>query len=371
MPQVFPQNHDPDGESSVTGLVHSVESCGTVDGPGIRFVLFLSGCSLRCRYCHNPDTSYVRRGRLRSAGDVLREIARYRDFLQAAGGGVTLSGGDPLFQPDFTGAVLKGCRKLGLHTCLDTSGHLGVNAGEEMLADTDLVLLDIKAWNPERYRSLTGGELRPTLEFAERLASLRKPVWLRYVLVPGVTDNLEEIEGLSRHAALLGNVERVDVLPFHQMGRFKWDELKLDYTLKDVPEAPAELAEQVRGLARARGVSTDAPRTGEEEPGGGPMARARQRLEGFRAAAAPGGGDLGREFLAAQLDVHPALVEMYQTQASHTTDRELGRFAITSLVGLQEDFAAAARLGERHGLRRPDRLLANPPQYGPGAGPPR
>ena len=109
MPQVFPQNHDPDGESSVTGLVHSVESCGTVDGPGIRFVLFLSGCSLRCRYCHNPDTSYVRRGRLRSAGDVLREIARYRDFLQAAGGGVTLSGGDPLFQPDFTGAVLKGC----------------------------------------------------------------------------------------------------------------------------------------------------------------------------------------------------------------------------------------------------------------------
>ena len=253
MPQVFPQNHDPDGESSVTGLVHSVESCGTVDGPGIRFVLFLSGCSLRSRYCHNPDTSYVRRGRLRSAGDVLREIARYRDFLQAAGGGVTLSGGDPLFQPDFAGAVLKGCRKLGLHTCLDTSGHLSVNAGEEMLADTDLVLLDIKAWNPKRYRALTGGELRPTLEFAERLASLRKPMWLRYVLVPGVTDNLEEIEELSRHAALLGNVERVDVLPFHQLGRFKWDELKLDYTLKDVPEASAELAEQVRGIFRRGG----------------------------------------------------------------------------------------------------------------------
>ena len=158
-----------------------------------------------------------------------------------------------IFQPDFAGAVLKGCRKLGLHTCLDTSGHLGVNAGEEMLADTDLVLLDIKAWNPKRYRALTGGELRPTLEFAERLASLRKPVWLRYVLVPGVTDNLEEIEELSRHAALLGNVERVDVLPFHQLGRFKWDELKLDYTLKDVPEASAELAEQVRGIFRRGG----------------------------------------------------------------------------------------------------------------------
>lgn len=127
-------------------------------------------------------------------------------------------------------------QKLGLHTCLDTSGHLGANADEELLANTDLVLLDIKAWNPERYRALTGGELRPTLEFAERLAVLRKPVWLRYVLVPGLTDNMEDIAELSRHAARLGNVERVDVLPFHQMGRFKWDELKLDYTLKDVPE---------------------------------------------------------------------------------------------------------------------------------------
>ena len=111
MPQVFPQNHDPDGESSVTGLVHSVESCGTVDGPGIRFVLFLSGCSLRCRYCHNPDTSYVRRGRLRSAGDVLREIARYRDFLQAAGGGVTLSGGE-MQKLMMARALYKNCRLL-------------------------------------------------------------------------------------------------------------------------------------------------------------------------------------------------------------------------------------------------------------------
>jgi len=253
MPRLTPQNHAPDGEDAVTGLVHSVESCGTVDGPGIRFVLFLSGCSLRCRYCHNPDTSYKRRGRVRSAGCVLKEIARYRDFLLAAGGGVTLSGGDPLFQPGFTGAVLKGCRELGLHTCLDTSGHLGMNADGKLLADTDLVLLDIKAWNPERYRALTGGELRPTLEFAERLTALRKPVWLRYVLVPGITDNMEEIAELSRYAAELGNVERVDVLPFHQMGRFKWDELKLDYTLKNIPEPSMELTERVRGIFRREG----------------------------------------------------------------------------------------------------------------------
>ena len=250
MPQAFSQNPAPDGETAVTGLVHSVESCGTVDGPGIRFVLFLSGCSLRCRYCHNPDTSYVRRGRRRSVADVLEEIARYRDFLLAAGGGVTLSGGDPLFQPDFARTVLNGCKKLGVVTWLDTSGLLGAIADEELLANTDLVLLDIKAWNPERYRALAGGELRPTLEFAERLAALRKPVWLRYVLVPGLTDNMEDITELSRHAARLGNVERVDVLPFHQMGRFKWDELKLDYTLKDVPEPSEELTEQVRDIFR-------------------------------------------------------------------------------------------------------------------------
>lgn len=171
MPQAPFHQPDSGGNSaaSVTGLVHSVESCGTVDGPGIRFVLFLSGCSLRCRYCHNPDASYVRRGQTRSAADILEELARYRDFLQAAGGGLTLSGGDPLFQPAFAKAVLKGGKAMGLHTCLDTSGHLGANADGELLEHTDLVLLDIKAWNPERYRNLTGGELRPTLEFAERL----------------------------------------------------------------------------------------------------------------------------------------------------------------------------------------------------------
>ena len=128
--------------AAVSGLIHSVESCGTVDGPGIRFIVFLSGCSLRCQYCHNPDTSFKRRGKERTVEDVLEEISRYASFLKTAKGGVTISGGDPLFQPDFTRALLHGCKEMGLHTCIDTSGHLGCNADDALLADTDLVLLD-------------------------------------------------------------------------------------------------------------------------------------------------------------------------------------------------------------------------------------
>ncbi len=240
---------------ALSGLVHSVESCGTVDGPGIRFVLFLSGCSLRCRYCHNPDTSYVRRGTERTAEDVLAEIARYRDFLITAQGGVTISGGDPLFQPKFTKAILKGCKAMGLHTTLDTSGHLVVNADDEMLALTDLVLLDIKHWNPSAYKDLTQADLQPTLDFAERLARLKKNVWLRYVLVPGVTDSLPDITALARYAASLGNVSRVDVLPFHQMGCFKWEELGIPYTLKDTEAPDSTLVSKVRAIFRENGFA--------------------------------------------------------------------------------------------------------------------
>lgn len=256
MPQEQPPRPEPGTGlpvSAVTGLVHSVESCGTVDGPGIRFVLFTSGCSLRCLYCHNPDTSYTRRGQTRSTADVLDEIARYRDFLLAAGGGVTLSGGDPLFQPVFTKAILRGCKGMGLHTCLDTSGHLGRNADDELLAVTDLVLLDIKAWPPDLYRRLTGGDLQPTLAFAERLAALRKPVWLRHVLTPGLTDNQEDLTALARYTHALGNVERVDILPFHQMGRFKWDDLNLAYPLDGTPEPDADAVEQARAIFRQAG----------------------------------------------------------------------------------------------------------------------
>ena len=242
--------------ASVSGLVHSVESCGTVDGPGIRFIVFLAGCSLRCQYCHNPDTSFKRRGKERTVEDVLEEISRYATFLKNAKGGVTISGGDPLFQPDFTRALLRGCKEMGLHTCLDTSGHLGCNADDAMLADTDLVLLDIKAWNPEQYKFVTGQNLQPTLDFAEKLATRGIPMWLRYVLVPGLTDQLEDITALARYAAGLGNVQRVDVLPFHQMGKFKWGELGLEYPLMELEPPTQELTVKVRSIFRENGFPT-------------------------------------------------------------------------------------------------------------------
>ncbi len=241
--------------ASVSGLVHSVESCGTVDGPGIRFIVFLSGCSLRCQYCHNPDTSFKRLGKERSVEDMLEEISRYASFLKNAGGGVTVSGGDPLFQPDFTRALLRGCKEMGLHTCIDTSGHLGCNADDALLDDTDLVLLDIKAWNPEQYRIVTGQNLQPTLDFAERLAAKGIPTWLRYVLVPGLTDQLDDITALARFAAGLGNVQRVDVLPFHQMGKFKWSELGLNYSLMELEPPSPERTNAVRAIFRENGFA--------------------------------------------------------------------------------------------------------------------
>lgn len=237
------------------GWVHSTETFGTADGPGIRYVLFLSGCPLRCLYCHNPDTWHRRDGTPTSAGQVLEEIAQYRPYLLGRGG-MTLSGGEPLSQPDFCKAILSGCKGMGLHTALDTSGYLGHLADDALLADLDLVLLDIKAFSESRYRALTGRKLEPTLRFAERLADIGKPVWLRYVLVPELTDNLEEIAGLARYAAALGNVERVDVLPFHKLGEFKWRARGLDYRLGETEPPSPELLAAARGCFDAAGLNT-------------------------------------------------------------------------------------------------------------------
>ncbi|MCX4903762.1 pyruvate formate-lyase-activating protein [Streptomyces sp. NBC_00878] len=239
-----------------TGRIHSWDLSTGVDGPGTRFVLFVNGCPLRCLYCANPDTWHMRDGREATVDEVMAEIDKYRGFITTAGGGVTITGGEPLLQPAFTASVLRRCKEAGLHTAVDTSGFLGVRATDELLADTDLVLLDIKAFEIATYRKLTGGELAPTLSFATRLDRLGIPVWIRYVLVPGWTDDPEAVDGLARFVAGLGNVDRVDVLPFHKLGASKYEALDIPFPLRDNPVPEPALTERVRDQFREHGLVT-------------------------------------------------------------------------------------------------------------------
>ncbi|MFD6313214.1 pyruvate formate-lyase-activating protein [Streptomyces nigra] len=239
---------------SVTGRIHSWDLSTGVDGPGTRFVLFTSGCPLRCLYCANPDTWHMRDGREATVDEVMTQIEKYRDFLVTAGGGVTLTGGEPLLQPAFTAAVLRRCKEAGLHTALDTSGFLGARASDALLADTDLVLLDIKSFDVATYRKLTGGVLAPTLNFATRLNGLGRRVWIRYVLVPGWTDDEDAVEGLAGFLAGLACVERVDILPFHKLGAAKYDAMDIPFPLRDTPVPDEALVDRVRGQFRRRGL---------------------------------------------------------------------------------------------------------------------
>lgn len=237
------------------GFVHSSETAGAVDGPGVRYVLFVSGCPLRCQYCHNPDTWHQKHGKETTAAEVLIDISSYANFLKRAHGGLTISGGEPLTQIPFINSVFSGAKALGLHTALDTSGFLGRNLPDDVLDDIDLVLLDIKAFSEATYHEVTGADLKPTLEFARRLADHGKPVWLRYVLVPGLTDRMDEIAGLAAFAADLGNIERVDVLPFHKLGEFKWRDCGRPYKLEGTEPPTPELVDATKAHFRAAGLN--------------------------------------------------------------------------------------------------------------------
>jgi pyruvate formate lyase activating enzyme len=239
---------------NVTGYLHSVETAGTLDGPGIRRVLFLNGCPLKCVYCHNPDSRRYKGGTKTDAYTELQAIARQKDMLLSMKGGVTLSGGEPLWQPDFVKAIFEGSKMMGLHTALDTSGFVGHKADDELLSLTDLVLLDIKHFDPEGYKRVTGVNLQPTLDFAERLAAMNKPVWLRFVLVPGYTDDMTAIEKMAAYARKLGNVERVEVLPFHKMGEYKWEAMEMDYDLFDTEEPSAGLIAETKARFENEGM---------------------------------------------------------------------------------------------------------------------
>lgn len=245
------------------GSVHSWELVTAVDGPGTRLTTFLSGCPLECLYCHNPDTLAMRDGQPVTSDELLARIARYQGVFRATGGGITLSGGEVLMQPAFAARILRGAKDLGIHTAIDTSGFLGASATDEMLDDVDLVLLDVKSGDPDTYRAVTGRDLEPTLAFGRRLAERADgpEVWVRFVLVPGLTDAEENIEMVAAYAASLndirpGTVSRVEVLPFHQMGRDKWDALGRAYHLSDTKPPTPEHTERVRARFRAHALRT-------------------------------------------------------------------------------------------------------------------
>ncbi|MGE5791793.1 MAG: pyruvate formate-lyase-activating protein [Bacteroidota bacterium] len=235
------------------GYAHSYESSSRYDGPGLRVILFLSGCLLRCSYCHNPDTWHLKDGTYVSAQQVLERLAGFASALRALDGGLTISGGEPMVQLAFTRRILAGAKQLGLHTAMQTSGYLGDRVDDRFLANLDLVLLDIKSSNPETYRSVTGRELAPTLRFAERLAAIGKPVWVRFTLVPGFTDDIANVDGIARFVAPMKNVEWVEVQPFHQLGAFKWKAMKLDYKHFDTPTPTPDLINRVLEQFRAAG----------------------------------------------------------------------------------------------------------------------
>ena len=226
---------------SVTGRIHSIETCGTVDGPGIRFLVFTQGCPLRCQYCHNPDTWKISDGKTTTVEELIKEIEKYKSYMEFSGGGVTVTGGEPLIQPKFVEELFRQCKEKGFHTALDTSGYIPLEHAKNVLKYTDLVLLDIKSFDSQTYKDLTGVSNEPTLKLAKYLSDIGKPMWIRYVLVPNLTDNPEHIEALASFLTNLKTIEKIEILPFHKMGEYKWEELGYDYKLKDTPTPSKEL----------------------------------------------------------------------------------------------------------------------------------
>ncbi|MDF2589381.1 MAG: pflA, partial [Anaerocolumna sp.] len=223
------------------GRIHSLESCGTVDGPGIRFVVFMQGCVLRCQFCHNPDTWDLKKGTEYTPDQLIKEIVKYKSYMNFSGGGVTFTGGEPLLQADFILEVSKLCKNENISVALDTSGFVFNDTVKEILEYTDIVLLDIKNYNPLVYKTVTGVELAPTLQFLDYLKEKNVNTWVRYVLVPNLTDNLDSIKELSIHLSNYPNVKKIELLGFHKMGEYKWKELGYDYKLSDTIEPSKDL----------------------------------------------------------------------------------------------------------------------------------
>ena len=234
------------------GMIHSVETFGTLDGPGIRYVLFLKGCPLRCIYCHNPDTWEMQGGTVRTSSEVIEDIIRYRNFYKK--GGVTLSGGEPMLQHDFVSELLTGLRAQGMHTALDTAGSIPLARSKDLIDLADMLLLDIKAPNAGLFERITGQKIDNTLDTLEYCQSTGKKVWIRHVIIPGFTDGddiAHEMIDLLKDKTC---VEHVDLLPFHKMGEYKWHDLGLAYELDEVSEPSSERLEKLCEIYASGGL---------------------------------------------------------------------------------------------------------------------
>lgn len=239
----------------ITGYVHSLESFGSVDGPGVRYVIFLTGCAMRCQFCHNPDTWDMQKGTPYTAGELLDKACRYRSYWKSEGG-ITVSGGEPLLQIDFLLELFREAKQRGIHTTLDTSGNPFTTEEPfyskwlELMKYTDLILFDIKHIDEEQHRILTGQTNKNILDMAKHLSDLEKPVWIRHVLVPERNDKDEYLHQLADFIHSLKNVERVEVLPYHTLGVFKWEQLGIDYPLEGIHPPSAERVRNAEEILR-------------------------------------------------------------------------------------------------------------------------
>ena len=233
------------------GHIHSTESFGAADGPGVRFIVFMQGCHMRCRYCHNPDTWKMDGGDEVTADEILKRALRFKPYW-GKDGGITISGGEPLLQIDFVIELFKKAKELGINTCIDTAGNPFTKEDpffskfEELMKYTDLLLLDLKEINPTRHKDLTGFDNSNIIEMAKYLSEIYKPVWIRHVLVPEHSDFDEDLDALGDFIDTLSNVDRVEILPYHTLGKFKWENLGIPYTLESISPPSAERIENAK-----------------------------------------------------------------------------------------------------------------------------
>ncbi|MGL4733877.1 MAG: pyruvate formate lyase 1-activating protein [Enterovibrio sp.] len=240
---------------STIGRIHSFETCGTVDGPGIRFIVFMQGCQMRCKYCHNRDTWNMHDGRDVTVDELMKEAISYRHFINASGGGVTASGGEATLQAEFVRDFFRAAQKEGIHTCLDTNGYVSklTDLIDELLDATDLVMLDIKQMKDDIHKNLVGVSNKRVLDFANYLHKRGQTTWIRYVVVPGYTDDEESANLLVEFIKDMKNIEKIEILPYHQLGAHKWEAMGFEYELNGVEPPKKEALDKIKAILERHG----------------------------------------------------------------------------------------------------------------------